>query len=118
MVEYTVYNVVAVLVGVGFLANGHYLLRREREALALFLTSVAIGSGLILVGVFPNALQVVASLLGLEPEARIVLVASNLTLFVLVSYLLNRVGRLYDRVSRLNEEVSLLKADGEDQRDE
>jgi len=118
MVEYTVVNLVAFLVGGVFLANGYYLLRRGREAMALFVTSLVVGGGLIFVALFPNVFQVVASLLGLELKARAILVISNLTLFVLVTYLLNRIGRLYDRVSRLNEQVSLLRADHEERGDD
>lgn len=118
MVEYTVVNLVAFLVGVVFLANGYSMVRRGREAVALFVTSVAVGSGLIFVALFPNVFQVVATVLGLELKARAILVISNLTLFVLVTYLLNRIGRLYDRVSRLNEQVSLLRNEVEERSDE
>jgi len=118
MVEYTIVNLVAALVGVLFLANGYYLVRRGREAMALFLTSLAVGSGLLFVAAFPNVFEVVATVLGLELKARAILVISNLTLFVLVVYLLNRIGTLYDRVSRLNEQVSLLEGELRDHSDE
>jgi len=111
MVEYTVVNLVALLVGLVFLANGYYLVRKGREAVALFVMSLAVGGGLIFVALFPNVFDVVATVLGLELKARAILVLSNLTLFVLVTYLLNRIGNLYDRVSRLNEEVTLLKSE-------
>lgn len=117
MAEYTVVNLVALLVGLVFLANGYYLVRKGREAVALFVMSLAVGSGLIFVALFPNVFDVVATVLGLELKARAILVLSNLTLFVLVTYLLNRIGNLYDRVSRLNEEVTLLKSEVEE-RDE
>jgi len=115
---YTVINLVAALVGVLFLANGYYLVRRGREAMALFLTSLLVGGGLLFVAAFPNVFEVIGSLLGLEWKARAILVVSNLTLFVLVIYLLNRIGTLYDRVSRLNEQVSLLEAERRDRSDE
>jgi hypothetical protein len=114
MVQYTVVNLVAFLVGAVFLANGYYIVRRGREAIALFVMSLVVGGGLIFVALFPNVFQVVATVLGLELKARAILVISNLTLFVLVTYLLNRIGKLYDRVSRLNEQVSLLRSEFED----
>jgi hypothetical protein len=102
MVEYTAVNVIVVLVGLLFLANGFYLVREGREAMALFIMSLVIG------------FEFVATLLGLEWKARAILVISNLTLFVLVTYLLNRVGQLYDKISRLNEQLSLLRSELED----
>lgn len=118
MVEYTVINALAAFVGVLFLANGYYLVRKGREAVALFVASLLVGSGLLFVALFPNTFQVIATVLGLELKARAILVVSNLTLFVLVIYLLNRLGKLNDRVSRLNEQVSLLKTDRRDRADE
>lgn len=106
---FTLVHLLSLLVGALFLANGYYLVSRDREALALFAVSVLVGAGLIFVAVFPNVFEVVASVLGLEWKARAMLVVANLTLFVVISYLVNRIGTLYDRVSRLNEEVSLLK---------
>lgn len=114
MVQYTVVNLASFLVGLVFLANGYYIVRRGREAIALFVMSLVVGGGLIFVALFPNVFQVVATVLGLELKARAILVISNLTLFVLVTYLLNRIGKLYDRVSRLNEQVSLLRSEFED----
>jgi len=114
MAEYTVVNLIALLVGLGFLANGYYLVRAGREAVALFVMSLAVGGGLIFVALFPNAFDTVATVLGLELKARAILVIANLTLFVLVTYLLNRIGTLYDRVSRLNEQVSLLRSELEE----
>jgi hypothetical protein len=114
---YSVVNLVSVLVGLGFLANGYLLVRRGREAVALFVVSLVVGAGLIFVAVFPNFFEVVASVLGLEWKARAILVISNLTLFALVIYLVNRLGKLYDRLSRLNEEVSLLKSELEERDD-
>jgi hypothetical protein len=114
MVEYTIVNIMAILVGVLFLGNGFYLVREGREAIFLFTMSLFVGTGLIVVGVYPNIFEVVATVLGLEWKARAILVVSTLTLFVLVTYLLNRIGRLYDKVSRLNEQVSLLRADLDD----
>ncbi|MCD2201059.1 DUF2304 domain-containing protein [Halobacterium sp. KA-4] len=114
MVEYTVVNLVALLVGLVFLANGYYLVRKGREAVALFVMSLVVGGGLIFVALFPNVFDVVATVLGLELKARAILVLSNLTLFVLVTYLLNRIGNLYDRVSRLNEQVALLQSEFEE----
>ncbi len=118
MVEYTLVNLMALVVGVAFLVNGYVLVKQGREAIALFVVSVAIGGGLIFVAVFPNVFEVVASILGLEWKARAILVISNLTLFVITTYLFNRIGKLYDRLSRLNEELSLLRSEVEDLRDE
>ncbi|MDR5657003.1 MAG: DUF2304 domain-containing protein [Halobacteriota archaeon] len=118
MAEFTVVNAIALAVGVIFLANGYHMVRRGREDMVLFATSVLVGAGLIFVALFPDAFQFVAAVLGLELKARAILVMANLTLFVLVTYLLNRIGSLYEKVSRLNEEVSLLRAELEDHRDE
>ncbi|MXR51720.1 DUF2304 family protein [Halovenus sp. WSH3] len=117
MVEYTTVNVIAVLVGLVFLGNGLYLVRQGREAVFLFTMSLIVGTGLIVVGIYPDLFQFVATLLGLELKARAILVISNLTLFVVVTYLLNRIGRLYDKVSRLNEQVSLLRNELEEMDD-
>lgn len=114
MAAFTVVNVVAILVGIGFLATGFYLVREGREAIVLFVMSLVVGCGLIAVGIYPNLFAVIATLLGLEWKARAILVVSNLTLFVLVTYLLYRIGILYDKVSRLNEQVSLLRSELED----
>jgi hypothetical protein len=117
MTEYTVVNLLALAVGIVFLGNGYVMVRRGRENMTTFLTSLLVGGGLVFVAVFPDAFQVVATVLGLELKARAILVMANLTLFVLVIYLLNRVGGLYDKVSRLNEELSLLQAQLEEQDD-
>ncbi|GAB3411761.1 hypothetical protein GCM10027435_03780 [Haloparvum alkalitolerans] len=109
--DYSLVNVVSLLVGLLFLANGYFLVRKGREAVAVFVLSVAVGGGLVFVALFPGAFDFVARLLGLELRARAILVVSNLTLFALVIYLLNRIGKLYDRVSRLNERLSLLDAE-------
>ncbi|MBV0924214.1 DUF2304 domain-containing protein [Halomicroarcula limicola] len=115
---YTLVNLIALVVGLAFLVNGYVMVKQGREAIALFVVSVAIGSGLIFVAVFPDVFQVIATVLGLELKARAILVISNLTLFVVATYLFNRIGKLYDRLSRLNEEVSLLRTELEEQRDE
>ncbi|MFW5965742.1 MAG: DUF2304 domain-containing protein [Halodesulfurarchaeum sp.] len=115
MVEYTAVNVAALLIGIVFLVNGYRMVRRGRENMAMFLTSLFVGGGLIFVALFYDSFQVVADLLGLELRARAILVVSNLTLFALVIYLLNRIGSLYEKVSRLNEELSLLRAKLEDE---
>lgn len=117
MVDYTVVNLVALLVGVAFLVNGYRMVRRGKEDMALFVTSLLVGAGLIVVALFPDFFQIVAYVLGLELKARAILVMANLTLFVLVIYLLHRIATLYEQVSRLNEELSLMKADLEDQDD-
>ncbi len=117
MVEYTIVNVLAAFVGIGFLANGYRMVRRGREDMALFLASVIVGAGVIFVALFPDVFEIVASVLGLEWKARAILVVANLTLFVLVIYLLHRIASLYEQVSRLNEAVALLRAEIED-RDE
>jgi hypothetical protein len=113
--EYSLVHLVAFAIGLGFLLNGYVLVRSGREDLELFVMSVVVGGGLVFVAVYPDAFDQVATLIGLELKARAILVVSNLTLFVLVTYLLNRIGRLYDRLSKLNEEVSLLRAELEDQ---
>jgi hypothetical protein len=116
--EFTLVNAIAFAVGAAFLVNGFRLVKQGREAIAIFVVSLALGGGLIFVAIFPDVFQVVATLLGLELKARAILVISNLTLFVVATYLFNRVGKLYDRLSRLNEEVSLLRSEVEELRDE
>lgn len=114
MVEYTVFNLVAFVIGVAFLTNGYRMVRLGREDMTVFFTSLIVGSGLIFVALFPNVFDLIAKTLGLESQARAILVIGILTLFVLVSYLLNRIAKLYEQVSRLNEELTLLKGDIED----
>lgn len=111
MATYTVVNLVAFLVGVGLLLNGYLIVRRGREDVSLFVVSLVVGTGLIFVALFQDTFELVAAVLGLELKGRAILVISNLTLFVVVTYLFNRIGTLYDRVSRLNEELSLVKAE-------
>jgi hypothetical protein len=115
---FTLVNAIVLAVGIAFLVNGYILVKQGREAIALFVVSLAVGSGLIFVAVFPNIFEIIASLLGLELKARAILVVSNLTLFVVVTYLFNRIGTLYDRLSRLNEEVSLLRSELQEHRDD
>ncbi|WP_246986325.1 DUF2304 domain-containing protein [Halorientalis marina] len=115
--EYSLVNALSVLVGVVFLWNGYAIVARGREDLVLLGMSLIVGAGMIFVGIFPNVFEVIAGLLGLELKARAILVVSNLVLFVVVTYLFNRIGQLADRVSRLNEDVSLLRAEL-DERDE
>jgi Uncharacterized conserved protein (DUF2304). len=76
----------------------------------VFVMSSIVGSGLLIVAVYPDLFTVVASVLGIEFKTNAILIVSNLTLFVLVTYLFNRIGRLYDNVSRLNEELSLYRS--------
>lgn len=117
MPPYTVVNLVAFLVGVGLLLNGYVIVRRGREDVSLFVVSLVVGTGLIFVALFQDRFALVAAVLGLKLKGRAILVISNLTLFVVVTYLFNRIGTLYDRVSRLNEEVSLMKAELENDDD-
>jgi hypothetical protein len=118
MAEYTLVNLATLLVGLGLLFNGYYIVRQGREDIALFVLSAIVGLGLVFVALLPESFQTVANVLGLELQARAILVVSNLVLFVVVTYLFNRIGKLYDQQSRLNEEMSLLKNDLEERRDE
>lgn len=111
MVEYTAFNVITFLVGMLFLFNGYWLVRSGREDVAVFLMSGIVGLGLILVAVLPNVFSMISRIVGIESEERWVFVVSNLTLFVVVTYLFNRIGNLYGKISRLNEELSLVKAE-------
>lgn len=113
--EFTLVNAVALLVGVVFLLNGYVIFKRGREDIALFVMSLIVGGGLIFVALFQDFFDVIAGLLGLEFKGRAILVVANLTLFVIVTYLFNRIGKLYERLSRVNEELSLLKEQLEDQ---
>jgi hypothetical protein len=109
MVEYTVVNVLTFIIGIGFLFNGYVLVKRGQEDLPMFILSAIIGIGLFIVAIIPTIFQFIATLIGLKLKARAILVISNLTLFVIVTYLLNRIGRLHKKLSRVNEEMSLLK---------
>jgi len=118
MAEYTLINLITFLIGVGFLGLGYRLVKRGREDVALFVVVAAVGIGLVTVALIPGIFTIIARLLGLELKARAILVLSNLTLFVLTTYLLSKLSNLYTRVSRLNEELSLLQASLDDQQDE
>jgi len=109
MVEYTAVNAMTFLLGVVFLFSGYKMVKRGREDIALFLMSGAVGTGLLVVALYPDIFELVANLIGLELKGRAILVVSNLTLFVVITYLFNRIGQLYDKVSVLNEELSLLR---------
>jgi hypothetical protein len=110
-------NIVTFAVGFGLLFNSYSLLVQGREDIALVLLSFVAGLGLVVVSVFPGGFGIIAPIIGLEIRTRAMLVISNLTLFVVVVYLLNRTGGLQNKVSKLNEELSLLKHDI-DERDE
>lgn len=111
MVQYTVLNAVTFVVGIAFLYNGYRIVRRGREAVALFGMSAIVGVGLLAVAIYPNLFTLLAAAVGVEVADRAVLVFANLTLFVIVTYLFHRLGELYEAISRLNEEVSLLRAE-------
>lgn len=116
--EFTLVNAVSLLVGIAFLFNGYLIFKRGREDVALLLLSTVVGLGLIFVALFEGMFDTIAQVLGLEWKARAILVLSNLTLFVLVTYLFNRIGKLYERLSRVNEELSLLKQEREERTDD
>lgn len=107
--HFTLVNLVALLVGLGFLYNGYRIATRGREAIPLFLMSVVLGLGLVFVAVFQDTFEFVATVLGLEQKGRAILIVSNLTLFVVVTMLFSRISTLYSRLSRVNEELSLLR---------
>jgi len=109
MIEYTSVNGITFLLGVLFLFSGYRMVKRGREDLALFLMSGAVGLGLMIVAIYPDIFEFIATVMGLELKARAILVISNLTLFVIITYLFNRISQLYDKVSGLNEELSLLR---------
>lgn len=115
---YTVVNLITLVVGLIFLGHGYYLARRGREDIAIFVMSAVVGIGLIVVSVFPDIFDIIAAILGLELKARAILVISNLTLFVLVTYLFNRIGKLNEQISSLNEELSLHRVDESDWSDD
>lgn len=108
--SYTLVNLTAFLVGCLFFYSGYHLVRHGREDLTLFLVSSGVGLGLIVVAVYPALFSTVADVIGLELRARAILVVSNITLFLLVVFLFNRLKGLYDKISLLNEEVSLLRS--------
>lgn len=109
MTEYTIINGITFLLGILFLSSGYRLVKRGREDISLFLMSGIIGAGLMVVAILPNIFELVASTIGLELKARAILVSANLTLFIIVTYLFNRMSHLYNKISGLNEELSLLR---------
>lgn len=117
MVQYTVLNAVTLVVGIAFLYNGYRIVRRGREAVALFGMSAVVGLGLISVALYPTILTGTAAALGADVAGRAVLVFAILTLFIITTYLFHRLGELYESVSRLNEEVSLLRTELEERDD-
>lgn len=109
MIEYTNINIITFLLGVLFLLSGYRMVKQGREAISLFLMSGLVGLGLMIVAIYPNIFEFMATIIGLELKARAILVISNLTLFVITTYLFNRISKLYDKISGLNEELSLLR---------
>lgn len=110
MVEYSLINVLTLLLGAGLLANGYRLVRGGREDVSVFLVSAVIGIGLMIVAIVPGGVFAsTADVLGVRLEAVAVLVVSNLVLFVIITFLFDRIGRLKSKISRLNEELSLLR---------
>lgn len=107
--HFTLVNLIALLLGLGFFYNGYRIATRGREAIPLFLMSLILGVGLIFVAVFQDTFEFVATVLGLEQKGRAILIVSNLTLFVVVTVLFSRMSTLYSRLSRTNEELSLLR---------
>jgi hypothetical protein len=112
--DYTLINLITFGVGTIFLYNGYRIVRSGREDLIVFLMSGIIGMGLLSVAIFPNLFDIIAAVLGIEKITNAILIVSNLTLFILVTYLFNRIGSLHYSVSRLNEELTLLRADLEE----
>lgn len=110
MASYSLINALTLLLGIGFLANGYRLVRGGREDVSVFLVSAIIGGGLMVVALIPNSVFAsTADVLGVRLEAVAVLVVSNLVLFVIATFLFDRIGKLKTKISRLNEELSLLR---------
>lgn len=105
--EYSLINAITFVIGTIFLYNGYRIVRSGREDLVVFTMSGIVGLGLLIVAVFPDLFALFASVLGIEFKTNAILIISNLTLFVLITYLFNRIGHLHDSISRLNEELSL-----------
>lgn len=118
IVGYDIVNVITFCLGIIFLFTSYNVIANGKEDLPLFLLSGIIGLGLLTVAVFPDMFQGVATVIGLEYKGRAILVVSNLTLFVVVTYLFNLIGRQQKKLSRLNEELSLLKSGIEEDSDE
>jgi hypothetical protein len=115
---YTLINLITFGVGTIFLYNGYRIVRSGREDLIVFVMSGIIGMGLLFVAIFPNVFEIIASVLGIEKITNAILIVSNMTLFLLVIYLFNRIGSLHYSVSRLNEELTLLRAGIEESDDD
>jgi hypothetical protein len=118
IVEYSLINLITFGIGLAFLYNGYRIVQSGREDLIIFAMSGTVGVGLLVVAVFPDLFTVVASVLGIEFKTNAILIISNLTLFVLVTYLFNRIGSLHYDISRLNEELTLLRATVEEPDDD
>lgn len=116
--SYSLINAVTFTLGLVFLYSGYRLVASGREDLPVFLLTSTIGIGLMIVALFPDLFWFVANVSGLDLRSRAILVVANLTLFVLVVYLLNRIGRLSKQVTLLNEELSLLRTEVRDERDD
>jgi hypothetical protein len=116
MVE--IINIITFVIGLMFLLNGYYLVKKGKEDLIPFLMSAAVGAGLIVVAVYPDIFDSLAKFLGFEIKGRAILVVSNLTLFVVVTYLFSRIGELKKEVSKLNEDLSLLNSQMESEDEE
>jgi hypothetical protein len=115
--EYTLVNLVTFVLGLSFLFNDYRLVAEGREDIAVLLMSGAVGFGLIVVAIVPDIFNRVATVLGLELKARAILITANLALFVIATYLFNRISTLYTQVSQLNEELTLLRAEQNSQDD-
>jgi hypothetical protein len=116
--EYTIINGITFLLGVIFLYIGYYLVKRGQEDIGLFVITGAIGSGLIVVAVYPGVFDIIARIFGLEMRARAIFVASNLTQFIIIVYLFTQIGRLDSKISKLNEELSLRSTERSESEDE
>lgn len=106
---FDVVNAVTLVLGSVFLFTSYNILTKGTEDLPLFILSGSIGMGLLAVAVFPDMFDRIGTVIGLEYKGRAILVVSNLTLFVVVTYLFNLIGRQQHKLSRLNEDLSLLK---------
>lgn len=104
---YSLINIITFALGIIFLYNGYRIVKSGREDLIVFAMSGIVGTGLLVVAVFPGLFALIGSILGIKFKTNAILIISNLTLFIIVTYLFNRIGRLHDNVSRLNEELSL-----------
>jgi small membrane protein len=84
--------------------------KRERFNALHFLVFLGVGSGLLVFTVFPNSLNLLGQLFGLQRGADLLVYASIIFLFYFVLLLLRKVENTREEVTRLIREIALSNA--------